>query len=94
MRRALATAALALGLFGCDSAPAEPKTVELSVEGMVCESCSQAIEHEVGKLEGVASCKVDLEQKTARVSFDPDTVEVATIEATIDKMGYEATPPS
>ena len=82
-------AASALALLACRS---EPKvvTIELSVEGMICESCVEGISYEVGRLEGVESVAVDLETEKATVSYVEGEVEPAAIEAVIDNMGYDA----
>lgn len=65
-------------------------TVDLTVEGMTCESCVQGIEHALGKMEGVASCKVDLEAGKATVEYREGEVEPEQLAATVDKLGYEA----
>lgn len=64
--------------------------VELSVSGMVCESCVEGITYEVGRLEGVRSVVVDLEAGKATVVFTEGAIAPAAIETTIDDMGYEA----
>jgi copper ion binding protein len=88
LRRLLLSASLALVLLACR----EPRTmtVELTVEGMTCESCVQAIEHTLGKLPGVASCKVDLAAGKARVEYREGEVEPEQLAAKVDELGYEA----
>ncbi|MCA9680876.1 MAG: heavy-metal-associated domain-containing protein [Myxococcales bacterium] len=73
---------------------AEPRTmvVEIDVQGMTCDSCVQAITHEVGLLEGVNNVAVDLEGHKATVTFTEGAVELAAIEQTIERIGYEAEP--
>lgn len=88
----LLTAAVFAGASAACGAKAPPKTVELEVRGMVCHSCVEGITHAVSRLEGVSECEVDLETERARVTFSPDEIEVAAIEAAIDGLGYEATP--
>jgi Cu+-exporting ATPase len=87
----LAVTVLAAAAPAC-GAKAAPKTVELEVRGMVCESCVEAITHTVSGLEGVTKCEVDLESERAHVTYAPDVIEVAAIEAAIDELGYDATP--
>lgn len=90
----------ALLMVGCDKT--EPQTVTFEVEGMVCESCSEAITGKVSGLEGVTACTVDHEAGTAVVTFTPGegeldkdpAVAVATIEEEIESLGYEATAPT
>ena len=84
-------ALLLLCLVGCKG---ESKTmrVEIAVEGMTCQSCVEAITHEVGRLEGVRSVEVDLEAEKAVVTFTEGAIELASIEETIEQIGYEAEP--
>lgn len=72
----------------------EPKhmQVEISLSGMVCESCVQAITHEVARLEGVRSIEVDLATSTAVVVYAEGSVDPAELEKTIEALGYAATP--
>jgi copper ion binding protein len=88
LRRLLLSATLALTLIACR----EPRTmtVELAVEGMTCESCVQGIEHALGKLEGVSSCKVDLAAGKVTVEYREGEVEPEQLATVVDKLGYEA----
>lgn len=88
LRHIMLSATLALTLIACR----EPRTmtVELSVEGMTCESCVQGIEHQLGKMAGVASCKVDLAAGKATVEYREGEVEPEQLAAAVDKLGYEA----
>jgi len=83
--------ALSLALLACKAQP-RTMTVEIAVEGMTCDSCVQAITHEVGLLEGVDAVVVDLEGHKATVTFTEGAVELAAIEETIERIGYEAEP--
>lgn len=78
-------------LFACRSEP-QTMRVELVVTGMTCDSCVQAITHEVGRLEGVRSVEVDLDAGTAVVTYEQGAIEAAAIEQVIEKIGYEAEP--
>lgn len=72
------------------AADAEARTVVLAIEGMHCEACVNAIEGALKKVEGVESAKVSLEQE--RVTIQARGVDDATLEKTIDKLGYDAHP--
>lgn len=63
--------------------------VTLNVEGMSCGHCVKAVEGSVGKLNGVASVKVSLENKTVDVEYNADEVTVDAIKETIDDQGYD-----
>jgi copper ion binding protein len=80
----------ALSVIACRS---EPKVmrVEIAVSGMSCDSCVQGITHEVGRLEGVQSVEVDLENGKAVVLYAEGVVEPAALEQTIEGLGYTAT---
>jgi copper ion binding protein len=95
MRALLPTMLLcaALSVVACRS---EPKVmrVEIDVSGMSCDSCVQGITHEVGRLEGVQSVEVDLENGKAVVLYAEGVIEPAALEQTIEGLGYTATPGS
>ena len=91
MRPVLALVFCAALLAGCRQEP-RVMEVEIQVDGMTCDSCVQAITHEVGRLEGVREVEVDLEGGKARVVFVDGQIDVAALEQTIEKIGYEAEP--
>ena len=64
------------------------KTV-LTVEGMSCSHCVNAITSAVGALEGVREVQVDLEGKTVSVEYDPEKTPLDSIKFVIDDEGYE-----
>ncbi|WHX48367.1 copper chaperone CopZ [Paenibacillus woosongensis] len=61
----------------------------LHVKGMSCGHCINSIEDNVGKMNGVESVKVNLNEGTVAVSFDPKAVSLKEIKAVIDEQGYE-----
>ncbi|WP_071393228.1 copper chaperone CopZ [Bacillus tuaregi] len=63
--------------------------ITLNVEGMSCGHCVKAVEGSVGKLNGVASVKVSLENKTVDVEYNAAEVTVDAIKETIDDQGYD-----
>ncbi|WP_338450285.1 copper chaperone CopZ [Niallia oryzisoli] len=63
--------------------------VTLNVEGMSCGHCVKAVEGSVGKLDGVASVKVSLENKTVDVEYNADEVTLDAIKEIIDDQGYD-----
>ncbi len=63
--------------------------VTLNVEGMSCGHCVKAVESSVGGLNGVASVKVDLENKKVDVEFNQEEVTLDAIKETIDDQGYD-----
>ncbi|OCA87157.1 copper chaperone CopZ [Pseudobacillus wudalianchiensis] len=63
--------------------------VTLYVQGMSCDHCVHAVESNVGKLNGVESVKVHLEENTVDVSFDPNVVSIKDITDEIEEQGYD-----
>ncbi|XP_069981182.1 copper-transporting ATPase 1 isoform X2 [Penaeus vannamei] len=64
--------------------------VQVAVKGMTCNSCVKNIEGHIGKLEGVKSIKVSLEDERATLIIDPSCVTPSHVRSTIDDMGFEA----
>ena len=65
-------------------------TVTVGVEGMVCKSCVNNIEGNVGKMNGVISVKVSLEEKKAVVEYEPSKVTPRQLCTAIEDLGFEA----
>lgn len=63
--------------------------VTLTVTGMSCGHCVNAIETNVGKISGVNRVEVSLSEGKVTVDIDPDTVTLAKIVETIEDQGYD-----
>lgn len=63
--------------------------VTLNVQGMSCGHCVNAVESNVGKIDGVEQVKVNLESGKVDVLFDNKKVTVEKIKDTIDDQGYD-----
>lgn len=61
----------------------------LTVEGMSCSHCENAIKKSVGELNGVNNVTVDLKEKKVMVEFDTERVSIEIIRDTIEDQGYE-----
>eukprot|EP00731_Ephydatia_muelleri_P033624 Em0034g6a len=57
---------------------------------MVCKSCVNNIEGNVGKMNGVISVKVSLEEKKAVVEYEPSKVTPRQLCTAIEDLGFEA----
>ncbi|MFC5138442.1 heavy metal translocating P-type ATPase [Actinomycetospora rhizophila] len=66
--------------------------VDLAITGMTCASCAARIERRLNKLDGV-SAGVNFATGTATVEHPP-AVGVDDLVATVEKLGYGATPPA
>lgn len=62
----------------------------ITVEGMVCHSCVNNIESNISKLDGVREVKVSLEDKNARIAYDPKLINPDKLASEIDSLGFEA----
>ena len=61
----------------------------IPIEGMDCSDCSMAIEHSVGRMEGVLSASVNYAAGKMWVEYDNRSVNRAAIEKRVQAMGYE-----
>jgi len=66
--------------------------VRLDLEGMTCASCASRIERKLNKLEGVEAT-VNYATDQAAVTYDPGTVTVDDLVATVEAAGYHAALP-
>jgi copper chaperone len=64
------------------------QTIELSVTGMTCDHCVNAVTGAVKDVPGVAEAKVSLEEQSAVVQGDD--IDVDKIIEAIKEEGYEA----
>ncbi|XP_048400098.1 copper-transporting ATPase 1 isoform X2 [Stegostoma tigrinum] len=69
----------------------EMHSINISVEGMTCNSCVQTIEHQIGKLQGVCKITVSLENHNAAITYDPEFQTPESLQEAIDDIGFEAT---
>ena len=67
---------------------ATPQTAVLDVQNMTCSLCPATVKKSLEKVAGVSQAQIDLEKKTATVTFDADkTSAAALVKATTDA-GY------
>ncbi len=61
----------------------------ITVEGMHCGHCKQAVEGAVRELAGVTEAFVDLAAKTLTVTFDEGITALAEIEEAVEDQGFD-----
>lgn len=94
MRKTLLLAFLILaplGIGAVSPAAAETaatKTVTLTVENMTCATCPITVRKALEKVPGVSKAKVDLDSKTATVTFDPAKAKVEDLTKATTEAGY------
>ena len=84
----------AIALFATgqiNAAPNGEETASFSVEKMTCASCPIAVRKAMERVDGVRSVKVDLDSKTAVVTFDAGMTTAAAIGAASTNVGFPAT---
>jgi len=64
--------------------------VIVKVGGMTCSGCVRSVEKVLEAIPGVERAEVSLDQRQARVSFDPAQTGLDAIKAAIADAGYEA----
>ena len=64
--------------------------VVVEVDGMVCHSCVQNIEMNIGKMTGVHEIKVSLREKNARIKYDPSLITPSKLCDAIEEIGFDA----
>ena len=67
----------------------DESTATYRVEGMMCAmNCPQKVNDSLNGVDGIKSCKVDFESKTATVIFDNEKIDSDKIAKTIAKGTY------
>jgi copper chaperone CopZ len=62
--------------------------VKFTIQGMTCAGCEEHINNELSKVNGVLAYNTSYATRSSLVSFDKSKVDVNTIEAAINKTGY------
>jgi periplasmic mercuric ion binding protein len=72
-------------LLNAEAFAAPPHTATLAVENMTCGTCPIVVKKALSRVSGVSATTVDLDKKTATVTFDPDKTTLAQLtQATTD----------
>ncbi len=70
---------------------ATPQTTTLNVQNMTCGLCPVTVKKSLEKVPGVSQVQINLDAKTAKVTFDADkTTAAALVRATTDA-GFPST---
>lgn len=67
------------------------KTLLIGIAGMHCEGCAETIKALLDVEPGVKASSVSYKDASARVLFDPDTVDEAGIVTAVERGGYKVT---
>ncbi len=75
-------------LLGLSAQAAEPQTATLSVQNMTCSVCPVTVRKALEQVPGVIKARVDLDSKTASVTFDPSKTTAEALTKTTTDAGY------
>ena len=64
--------------------------IRIKIEGMMCGHCQASVMKTISSVNGVSAVNVNLKDKEATVTYDPNKTNVAAIKAAIVDAGYEA----
>jgi len=78
---------LFMGLAACNQKVDRSRTI-FTVEGMHCDACSTSIVTTLESVAGVNEAAADHAMGTAEAIYWPRTVDVDTLKAEIEKLGY------
>src|SRR5262245_45947601 len=70
--------------------PSGTRTSTLAIEGMTCGGCVARVKERLARVRGVVGYEVSLENKGARVSYDPSTTAPEAIAAAVSETGFAA----
>jgi P-type Cu+ transporter len=65
--------------------------IRLRIEGMTCAACVRWVEKALERVEGVSVASVNLATEQVSITYDPDRVDVDSLNAAVNKAGYTAT---
>ena len=68
-----------------------PQTAVLDVQKMTCALCSVTVHKALAKVPGVTDTKIDYDNKTATVRFDPEKVTPAVLVKATTEAGFPST---
>lgn len=63
----------------------------VTVQGMTCGHCTNAVETELAKIHGVTAVRAELETGVVNITSDTD-LDAAAVAAAVDEAGYEVAP--
>jgi Cu+-exporting ATPase len=65
------------------------KQTTLKISGMTCGACANRIEKGLNKMEGVTEAVVNFALERASVTYDPQKIDVTSMENRIQELGYD-----
>jgi copper chaperone CopZ len=75
------------------AAKSDLKTVIIPVEGMACIACAASVKRALKAIDGVSEVEVNLERRTAQVTYASGNVAPDRLVEVINRLGYRAGAP-
>ncbi len=66
------------------------QTVNIKIDGMTCDGCVKSVEQALSVIQGVKKIKVDLEKRSATVSFAHSSTNTQALINAIEDAGFDA----
>lgn len=66
-----------------------PESLRLTVTGMTCGGCENAVKRSLSMLEGVSDVAASHEKRTVTLSYDAALIGLEQIARRIEQLGYE-----
>jgi Cu2+-exporting ATPase len=68
------------------------KQIQLTVEGITCAACGWLIEKQMSKVNGISQIAVNVANRRAIITWDPEHISLSEILSAFQKVGYTASP--
>ena len=62
---------------------------EIQIQGMSCDGCVTSVQNALTHRPGVTAASADLETGTVVIDFDPEVIQRASLEQTIEDAGFD-----
>ncbi len=59
------------------------------IKGMSCASCANIISRKLKRMTGISDASINFATETAKISYDPEAVDIKAMNSEIGKLGYE-----
>ena len=89
-----ASVALAVSVLASSTALAAEKTITLAVKNMYCADCPIIVRKSLEAVPGVSKAVVSYKDKTAVVTYDDSSTDVAALTRATTEAGYPSEPRS
>ena len=84
--------AVICGIAGTATGEGNDRTTTFAVDKMTCAACPITVKMAMERVDGVKTVEVDLQAKSATVTYDPSVVTPDAIGQTSTNAGYPAKP--